>query len=121
MKNIYIKLVCMCLLASFVACEKDKDFVLTKLTVQNERITRLYGTATISCSFKADATISEAFVQYSLSSSFAKYDVAKMTEEKGKYVAQLTDLQDNTTYYIRYAVSNKYSSAVTEKVIALTK
>ena len=107
----------MCLLAGFVACEKDKDFVLTKLTVQNETITPSYGSATIDCSFKADATISEAFVQYSLSSSFAKYDVAKMTEEKGKYAVLLLDLQDNTTYYIRYAVSNKYSSVVSEEVI----
>ena len=117
MKKIYTILVCICLLAGFVACEKDKDFVLTTLTVQDETITPSYGSATIDCSFKADATISEAFVQYSLSSSFAKYDVAKMTEEKGKYAAQLTDLQDNTTYYIRYAVSNKYSSVVTEEVV----
>ena len=117
MKKIYTIFVCICLLAGFVACEKDKDFVLTTLMVQNETITPSYGSATIDCSFKADATISEAFVQYTLSSSFAKYDVAKMTEEKGKYVAQLTDLQDNTTYYIRYAVSNKYSSAVTEEVM----
>ena len=117
MKKIYTILVCICLLAGFVACEKDKDFVLTKLMVQNETITPSYGSAMIDCSFKADATISEAFVQYSLSSSFAKYDVAKMTEEKGKYATQLMDLQDNTTYYIRYAVSNKYSSVVSEDVI----
>ena len=117
MKKIYTILVCIWLLAGFVACEKDKDFALTTLTVQNETITPSYGSATIDCSFKSDATISEAFVQYSLSSSFAKYDVAKMTEEKGKYAAQLTGLADNTTYYIRYAVSNKYSSAVTEEVI----
>ena len=117
MKKIYTIFVCICLLAGFVACEKDKDFVLTTLMVQNETITPSYGSAMIDCSFKADATISEAFVQYSLSSSFAKYDVAKMTEEKGKYAAQLTGLQDNTTYYIRYAVSNKYSSVVSEEVI----
>ena len=117
MKKIYTILVCLCILASFVACEKDKEFVLTKLTVTNETVTPSYETAEVSCSFKADATISEAFVQYSLSSSFAKYDVAKMTEEKGKYAALLLDLQDNTIYYIRYAVSNKYSSVVTEEVV----
>ena len=117
MKKIYTILVCLCMLAGFVACEKDKDFVLTTLTVTNETVTPSYETAEVSCSFKADATISEAYVQYSLSSGFAKYDVAKMTEEKGKYVALLTDLVDNTTYYIRYAVSNKYSSVVTEEVV----
>ena len=117
MKKIYTILVCLCMLAGFVACEKDKEFVLTTLTVTNETVTPSYETAEVSCSFKADATISEACVQYSLSSGFAKYDVAKMTEEKGKYVALLTDLVDNTTYYIRYAVSNKYSSVVTEEVV----
>ena len=120
MKKIYTILVCMYMLAGFVACEKDKEFVLTTLTVTNETVTPSYETAEVSCSFKADATISEAYVQYSLSSGFAKYDVAKMTEEKGKYTAQLTDLQDNTTYYIRYAVSNKYSSVVTTEVKAFT-
>ena len=120
MKKIYTILVCLCMLASFVACEKDKEFVLTTLTVTNETVTPSYETAEVSCSFKADATISEAYVQYSLSSGFAKYDVAKMTEEKGKYVALLTDLMDNTTYYIRYAVSNKYSSVVTTEVKAFT-
>ena len=117
MKKIYTILVCLCMLAGFVACEKDKEFVLTTLTVTNETVTPSYETAEVSCSFKADATISEAYVQYSLSSGFAKYDIAKMTEEKGKYVAMLTGLQDNTTYYIRYAVSNKYSSVVTEEVV----
>ena len=49
MKKIYTILVCLCMLAGFVACEKDKDFVLTQLTVQNETITPSYGSATIDC------------------------------------------------------------------------
>ena len=116
MKKIYSIFVCLCLLAGFVACEKDKDFALNTLAVNDEKVSPSFETAEVSCSFKADATISDAFVQYSLSSSFAKYEVAKMTEDKGKYTAQLTGLVDNTTYYIRYSVSNKYSSVVAEKV-----
>ncbi len=117
MKKIYSIFVCLCLLAGFVACEKDKDFALNTLAVNDEMVTPSFETAQVSCSFKADATISDAFVQYSQSSSFAKYEVAKMTEDKGKYTAQLTGLVDNTTYYIRYSVSNKYSSVVAEKVV----
>lgn len=117
MKKIYSIFVCLCLLAGFVACEKDKDFALNTLAVNDEMVTPSFETAEVSCSFKADATISDAFVQYSLSSSFAKYEVAKMTEDKGKYTAHLTDLVDDTTYYIRYSVSNKYSSVVAEKVV----
>ena len=99
-----------------MACEKDKEFALTTLSINNEVITPAYNSADVRCSFKTDATISDAYVQYALSSSFAKYDVAKMTEEKGIYAAQLVGLADNTTYYIRYEVSNKYSSVVTEEV-----
>ncbi|MBR5573121.1 MAG: hypothetical protein IKW35_01365, partial [Paludibacteraceae bacterium] len=117
MKKIYSIFVCLCLLAGFVACEKDKDFALNTLAVNDEMVTPSFETAQVSCSFKTDATISDAFVQYSLSSSFAKYEVAKMTEDKGKYTTQLTGLVDNTTYYIRYSVSNKYSSVVAEKVV----
>ena len=116
MKKIYSILLCIGLVAGFVACEKDKEFALTTLSINNEVITPAYNSADVRCSFKTDATISDAYVQYSLSSSFAKYDVAKMTEEKGIYAAQLVGLADNTTYYIRYEVSNKYSSVVTEEV-----
>ena len=120
MKKIFSILLCIGLVAGFVACEKDKEFELTKLTVENETITPSYESADVSCRLKADATISEAYVHYSLSSSFAKYEVAKMSEEKGVYVAQLTSLQDNTIYYIRYSVSNKYSTMVATEVKAFT-
>ena len=116
MKKVYSIFVCLCMLAGFVACDKDNDFALTTLTVTNETVTPSYETAEVSCSFKADATISEAYVQYSLSSSFADYEVAKMTEEKGRYTALLTGLVDNTTYYIRYTVSNKFSNVVADAV-----
>ena len=120
MKKIYSILLCIGLVAGFVACEKDKEFALTTLSINNEVITPAYNSADVRCSFKTDATISDAYVQYALSSSFAKYEVAKMTEEKGIYTAQLVGLADNTTYYIRYEVSNKYSSVVTEALKILT-
>ena len=120
MKKIYSILLCIGLVAGFVACEKDKEFALTTLSINNEVITPAYNSADVRCSFKTDATISDAYVQYALSSSFAKYDVAKMTEEKGIYTAQLVGLADNTTYYIRYEVSNKYSRVVTMEVKAFT-
>ena len=117
MKKIYSILLCIGLVASFVACEKDKDFALTTLSVANETITPWYESAQVSCSFKADATISEACVQYALSSSFVEYQTAEMAEEKGVYSAQLTDLQSDTMYYVRYVVSNKYSQVVSEAVV----
>ena len=115
MKKIYSILLCVGLIAGFVSCEQDRDFRLTTLTVTSETITPSYESAEVSCVLKAGATISEVYVHYSPTSSFADYKEVEMTNENGTYIAQLTDLHKNTMYYIRYGASNKYSSAVTKK------
>ena len=116
MKKIYTILVCLCMLASFVACEKDKEFVLTTLSVTGEVLAPTYEAATIQCKLSADATISEAYVHYSLTSSFEDYEEVKMTLVNENYSALLLNLADNTTYYIRYEVSNKYSQVISKSV-----
>ena len=115
MKKIYSILLCVGLIAGFVSCEQDRDFRLTTLTLTSETITPSYESAEVSCVLKAGATISEVYVHYSPTSSFADYKEVEMTNENGTYIAQLTDLHKNTMYYIRYGASNKYSSAVTKK------
>ena len=116
MKKIYTILVCLCMLASFVACEKDKEFVLTTLSVTSEVLAPTYEAATIQCKLSADATISEAYVHYSLTSSFENYEEVKMTLVNENYSVLLLNLADNTTYYIRYKVSNKYSQVMSKSV-----
>ena len=116
MKKIYTILVCLCMLASFVACEKDKEFVLTTLSVTGEVLAPTSEAATIQCKLSADATISEAYVHYSLTSSFEDYEEVKMTLVNENYSALLLNLADNTTYYIRYEVSNKYSQVMSKSV-----
>ena len=116
MKKIYTILVCLCMLAGFVACEKDKEFVLTTLSVTGEVLAPTYEAATIQCKLSADATISEAYVHYSLTSSFEDYEEVKMTLVNENYSALLLNLADNTTYYIRYEVSNKYSQVMSKSV-----
>ncbi len=56
------------------------------------------------------------FVQYSKNVDFSDHEEQKMVEKDGKFSASLSALQWNTTYYIRYAAKNSYSSAVTKKV-----
>ena len=120
MKKIYTILVCLCMLASFVACEKDKEFVLTTLSVTGEVLAPTYEAATIQCKLSADATISEAYVHYSLTSSFEDYKEVKMELVHENYSALLLNLADNTTYYIRYKVSNKYSQVMSKSVNSFT-
>ena len=116
MKKIYTILVCLCMLAGFVACEKDKEFVLTTLFVTGEVLAPTSEVATIQCKLSADATISEAYVHYSSTSSFEGYEEVKMTLANENYSALLLNLADNTTYYIRYEVSNKYSQVMSKSV-----
>ena len=116
MKKIYSILLCVGLIAGFVSCEKDRDFTLSTLSLSDETIIPSYESAAVSCVLKANSTISDAYVHYSVNSNFADYSVAKMTKEKGKYIAELVDLLDNTMYYIRYEANNKYSSVVTDDI-----
>ena len=116
MKKIYSILLCIGLIAGFISCEKDRDFTLSTLSLSDETIIPSYESAAVSCVLKANSTISDAYVHYSVNSNFADYSVAKMTKEKGKYIAELVDLLDNTMYYIRYEANNKYSSVVTDDI-----
>ena len=115
MKKIYSILLCIGLIAGFISCEKDRDFKLITITLTSETITPSYESAEVSCVLKAAATISEVYVHYSPTSSFADYKEVEMTNENGTYIAQLTDLHKNTMYYVRYGASNKYSSTITKK------
>ena len=115
MKKIYSILLCIGLIAGFISCEKDRDFKLITLTLTSETITPSYESAEVRCVLKAAATISEVYVHYSPTSSFADYKEVEMTNENGTYIAQLTDLHKNTMYYVRYGASNKYSSTITKK------
>ncbi|MGM9818236.1 MAG: hypothetical protein ACI30B_04550 [Paludibacteraceae bacterium] len=98
------------------SCDKDDDVVLSSFDVVKETINPSYTTADIVCEFSTRATVKNVFVHYSKNADFSDYEEQKMIEKDGKFSASLSALQWNTTYYIRYAAKNSYSSAVTKKV-----
>ena len=98
------------------SCDKDDDVELTSFDVVKETITPSYTTADIACEFSTRATVKNVFIHYSKNADFSDYEEQKMIEKDGKFSASLSALQWNTTYYIRYAAKNSYSSAVTKKV-----
>ena len=104
------------LMGVFVSCERDKEVMLTAVSITNEQITPMYKSATISSTISSEATIRDVFVQYTVTKDFAEYDEVPMQEKDGIYTAELIDLLDNTTYYYRYAASNRHSAIVLQKI-----
>ena len=98
------------------SCDKDDDVELSSFDVVKETITPSYTTADIACEFSTRATVKNVFIHYSKNADFSDYEEQKMIEKDGKFSTSLSALQWNTTYYIRYAAKNSYSSAVTKKV-----
>ena len=119
MKQIHlfiVTLITFSLSALFVACEKDEEIDLTTISVSNEQCKPSYTSATLQCSFATKATLRNVYVQYATTQNFAEYDEKEMSKADNVYSVVLDSLQDNTTYYVRYAVSNRYSSAMIEEI-----
>ena len=119
MKKIHlfiVTLITCSLITLFVACEKDEDIELTTISVSNEQFTPSYTSATLQCSFATKATLRNVYVQYATKQDFVEYDEMEMSKSDDVYSVVLDSLQDNTTYYVRYAVSNRYSSAITAEI-----
>ena len=119
MKKIHlfiVTLITCSLITLFVACEKDEEIDLTTISVSKEQFTPSYTSAALQCSFATKATLRNVYVQYATSQDFAEYEEMEMAKADGVYSVVLDSLQDNTTYYVRYAVSNRYSSAVIEEI-----
>ena len=122
MKNIFIYLLGIGIL--LVSCEKDIEVIKSSLTVSNERVTPSHTSAEIAVDFapvqitdfiNSGTNFDQVFVQYATSKDFAEYQEEEM-QHSGWWRASLTNLQPNTTYYVRYFVKNKYSSAISNEV-----
>jgi len=100
----------------FVSCEKDQDAIISSLKIENEKLTPSYTSISVECQLNTQVAITSVFVQYSTNKDFVDYQEVQMEKKDGKYIANVDELQDNTTYYIRYSVLNRYSSMITKEV-----
>ena len=109
-------LIALSIVTLFVACEKDEDIDLTMISVASEQATPSYTSAKIECRFATKATLRNVYAQYATSQDFAEYDEKEMANVDGVYTVTLDGLLDNTVYYVRYSVSNRYSSAIIKEI-----
>ena len=102
-----IMALCLCL----VACERNEEVVVCTVQIEGENVVAQYPMATVTCMLQSDATIEEVTLQLSQTQDFAQFTSHTMTlQEDGSYSAQLTSLTEDILYYIRYEVSNRYTS-----------
>lgn len=111
-----IMALCLCL----VACERNEEVVVCTVHIEGENVVAQYPIATVTCMLQSDATIEEVTLQLSQTQDFAQFTSHTMTlQEDGSYSAQLTSLTEDILYYIRYEVSNRYTSLCVTQLTTL--
>ena len=104
----------------FASCEKDQDAMLTQLEVMKEQFTPSYTSIAVECQLNTSASIKDVYVQYATSQDFADYQEEEMQKKDEKYTTNLSNLEENTTYFIRYVASNQYSTGTTKDISTAT-
>lgn len=107
--NIFIYFI-LSVILFFSSCNKDEDVAITTVNIMDVVIAPQYTTSTVQCAITSDGTIANVALQYSQDESFADYKSLVMTEDEGYYSASLDSLSQGSMYYIRYKVSNTFSS-----------
>ena len=112
MKTIHYILLITTFLLGFAACHEDEEVAMTQLkvtaTVQAE-----CQSAKITCTTNLQGSaVSYVALQYATNSNFtdasSKMGMGKLND--GAYVLNLSDLQPNTKYYVRFIVENTVTS-----------
>lgn len=121
MKNInYILLICaLCL--GFTACHEDAEVPVTKIEIKNAKAEPEYTSARITCATNQPIVSTCVSVQYSKDANFTTATYKRDMGKSGNmYVYNLTDLQQNTKYYIRFIVGNAITSVQYKEVFSFT-
>lgn len=115
MKKVYLYI--LILLTICVSCDRDSDVTVASLTIKSENITTSYTSITLQCSFESNAKIAAICVEYATSQDFSEYQSITMYKDQSDmFSATIYDLQANTTYFIRYRVSNAVSYIISDDV-----
>lgn len=92
------------------SCQRDEDIAIAVLNINSEVIEPSYTSANVECYVECNTKLDNVSIEYALTEDFADAQSAAMTEKEGKYRAKCENLLDDTTYYVRYIVSNRLSS-----------
>ena len=98
------------LVGGLFSCQRDEDIAIAILNINSEVIEPSYTSANVECYVECNTKLDNVSIEYALTEDFTDASSAAMTEKEGKYRAKCENLLDDTTYYVRYIVSNRLSS-----------
>ena len=112
-----IKYIVLCLLLALVGCQRDEEMEIGHVSVSNERLEASYSSVEISCTFQTNVTIKNVKAYLSTTEDFSSATSYSLTENsKNTFGANIEGLKDASTYYVRYEISNRWSSKMVDDV-----
>ena len=106
-----------------ISCEQqmDHEISVATISVEGESLIASYNSIEVSAYFYTSATVRNVVVQYANNSLFSNYSEASLSSYNGKFAGKLNNLHENSVYYIRYVLSNNYSSIVLEDHVKMIR
>ena len=112
-----IKYIVLCLLLALVGCQRDEEMEIGQVSVSNERLEASYSSVEIRCTFQTNVTIKNVKAYVSTAQDFSSATSYSLTEKaKNTFGANIEGLKDASTYYVRYEISNRWSSKMVDDV-----
>ena len=107
---------CFTVFVCISACsQKEQDIPTPKLTF-TDKVDPDFQSITLSCSVSSNVTVERLYIEYSKDKAFTDAQMTAFEQKGGAFVATISGLEIQTTYYYRYSIENKASSFVDEKI-----
>ena len=112
-----IKYIVLCLLLVLVSCQRDEEMEIGQVSIGKEHLEASYSSVEISCRFQTNVTIKNVQAYLSTEADFSSAKSYSLSEkEKNTFGATIEGLKDASTYYVRYEISNRWSSKMVDDV-----
>ena len=117
MKKYFDLYVCLFVLIAFLGCTPEPEPPHTVVVINSEIIEPYYNSAQLTCELNSNFTIDYVKACLSLTPDFAEIHSTTLLTEvaEGVYSGEIKGLEEYTTYYVRYQISNIWSKYLAEQ------
>lgn len=117
MKKFFNLYICLLVLVVFSGCHREPEPPRTDVVIISEIIEPYYNSAKLTCELSSNFTIEYVRACLSLTPDFSQIHSTTLLTEipEGVYTGEITGLEEYTTYYVRYQISNIWSKHLAEQ------